>query len=223
MTFSIAGVCPDTGMLGCAISSSSIAVASRCAFVRTGTGVALSQNVTNPNLGPMALDYLQRGHSPDRVMQLLHQSDPHIQWRQLGLLNAQGEGLTFSGQHSLGIHCTQVNQNCLAMGNLLANEEVPQAMLDAYLGSTGHLADRLLAGLSAGLEAGGEAGPVHSAGLILCAEPLWPVVDLRVDWHIDPIHELNMLWRTYAPQMQAYITRAETPADAERYGVPGDE
>ncbi len=223
MTFSIAGFCPDTGMLGCAISSSSIAVASRCAFVSTGTGVALTQNVTNPNLGTMALDYLRLGHAPDRVMQLLHQADSNIQWRQLGILSARGEGLTFSGQESLGIHCTQVNSNCLAMGNLLANEEVPQAMIDAFLASEGHLATRLLAALSAGHAAGGEMGPVRSAGVQVCAEPNWPVVDLRVDWHIDPIHELNMIWRNYAPQMEAYITRAKDPDNAESYGVPGDE
>ncbi|WP_432698718.1 DUF1028 domain-containing protein [Marinobacterium sp. YM272] len=209
-------------MLGCAISSSSIAVASRCAFVRTGTGVALTQNVTNPNLGPMALDYLQLGHTPDRVMQLLHQADSAIQWRQLGVLDARGEGITFSGQESLGIHCTQVNRGCLAMGNLLANEDVPQAMVDAFLSSKGHLASRLLEALSAGSKAGGEMGPVYSAGVQVCADQHWPVVDLRVDWHIDPIHELNMIWGNYEPQMQAYITRAQDPLNAERYGVPGD-
>jgi len=222
MTFSIAGICPDTGMLGCAISSSSIAVASRCAFVRAGTGVALTQNVTNPDLGPMVLDYLQRGRSPDRVMQVLHQADQSIQWRQLGILNAKGEGITFSGKHSLGIHCTHVGSTGLAMGNLLANEDVPQAMLEAFSTSKGHLAGRLLDALTAGLQAGGETGPVHSAGVLVCAGPRWPVVDLRVDWHIDPIHELNMIWRNYQPQMQAYITRSSDPANAERHGVPGE-
>lgn len=214
MTFSIAGICPDTGMLGCAIASSSIAVTGRCAFVRAGTGVALTQNVTNPDLGPMALEFLQRGRSPDRVMQILHQADTSIQWRQLGILCAQGEGITFSGKHSLGIHCTQVDSTCLAMGNLLANEEVPQAMLEAFAASKGHLAQRLLEALDAGLEAGGEMGPVHSAGVQVCGGRQWPVVDLRVDWHIEPIHELNMIWRNYQPRMTACISRADNPAQA---------
>ncbi len=71
MTFSVAGICPDTGMVGCAITSSSICVASRCAFVRRGTGVALTQNITNPDLGPLALDLLQEGQSPQQVMAAL--------------------------------------------------------------------------------------------------------------------------------------------------------
>ncbi len=36
MTMSIAARCPITGMLGVAVASSSIAVASRCAHVRAG-------------------------------------------------------------------------------------------------------------------------------------------------------------------------------------------
>ena len=58
MTFSIAARCPDTGMLGVAVSSSSPAVAARCAFVRPRTGAVLSQNVTDPRLGTRLLDLL---------------------------------------------------------------------------------------------------------------------------------------------------------------------
>ncbi|WP_027858644.1 DUF1028 domain-containing protein [Marinobacterium jannaschii] len=223
MTFSIAGICPDTGMVGCAITSSSISVASRCAFVRSGTGVALTQNITNPDLGPLALDLLAEGQSPAQVMKALAEADSDVQWRQLGVLNTRGEGTTFSGEQALGIYATAEGNNCIAMGNLLANTAVPQAMVEAFEASSGHLAERLLSALEAGLTAGGELGPIHSAGLLMAAEPKWPVVDLRVDWHIEPITELRMVWQNYQPQMQAYITRALDPANAESYGVPGDE
>ena len=96
-------------------------------------------------------------------------------------------------------------------------------MIDSFENSSGHLAERLLKALEAGLAAGGELGPVQSAGLLVAAKPDWPVVDLRVDWHIEPISELRMVWRNYLPQMDAYITRAKDPANAESYGVPGDE
>ncbi len=223
MTFSVAGYCPETGMLGCAITSSSICVASRCAFVGSGTGVALTQNITNPDLGPLALDLLAQGQTPDQVLAALGEADTDVRWRQLGVLNNRGEGVTFSGEEALGIYATAVGKNCIAMGNLLANEQVPQAMIDAFERSEGHLAERLLLALEAGLAAGGEMGPVHSAGLKVCAEPKWPVVDLRVDWHQHPIGELRDVWQNYEPQMQAYITRAVDPANSESYGVPGDE
>jgi len=223
MTFSVAGICPDTGMMGCAITSSSICVASRCAFVRSGTGVALTQNITNPDLGPLALDLLAEGRTPQQAIEALAYVDTDVQWRQLGVLNAEGEGVTFSGEQALGIHATAQGKDCIAMGNLLENTGVPQAMIDAFESSSGHLAERLLSALEAGLAAGGELGPVHSAGLLMCAEPKWPVVDLRVDWHIEPITELRMVWHNYLPQMDAYITRAKDPANAESFGVPGDE
>ncbi len=223
MTFSVAGICPDTGMVGCAITSSSICVTSRCAFARNSTGVALTQNITNPDLGPLALDLLAEGHNAEAVMEKLQAAEPHIQWRQLGILDKDGNGATFSGAEALGIYATEKGKNCIAMGNLLANTDVPQAMTDHFENSTGDLADRLLAALEAGLAAGGELGPEHSAGLLVYGEPNWPVVDLRVDWHVSPISELRMVLNNYQPQMDAYITRAKDPANAESYGVPGDE
>ena len=56
MTFSLIGRCEKTNMVGVAISSSSISVASRCPWVRAGVGAASTQNVTDPSLGKLMLD-----------------------------------------------------------------------------------------------------------------------------------------------------------------------
>lgn len=222
MTYSIAGFCPETGMFGAAISSSSICVASRCAFARSKTGVALTQNITNPNLGPLALSLLEQDIPTEKIIKHLKEADSFYQWRQLGVLNAKGESSTFSGDEALGIYSSSQGKNCLAMGNLLDNTEVPQSMVNAFEQAQGHLAERLLVALEAGLIAGGELGPEHSAGLLVYAEQEWPIVDLRVDWHISPIAELRMIWENYKPQMDAYIVRAIAPKNSESYGVPGD-
>jgi uncharacterized Ntn-hydrolase superfamily protein len=67
--------------------------------------------------------------------------------------------------------------------------------------------------MRAGLDRGGEAGPVHSAGLLVVDKVPWPVVDLRVDWDdADPIGRLEALWAIYAPQIDAYVGRALSPA-----------
>ena len=55
MTFSLVARCAETGMFGLAISSSSPAVAARCAYARADVGAVASQNVTDPTLGPLAL------------------------------------------------------------------------------------------------------------------------------------------------------------------------
>ncbi|MEM8496593.1 MAG: DUF1028 domain-containing protein [Pseudomonadota bacterium] len=223
MTFSIAGACAKTGMVGCAISSSSICVTSRCAFVRSGIGVALTQNITNPNLGPLALDLLSDHTTQGSILEALANNDPHIEWRQLGVLGVDGEGITFSGDKALGIHASATGQHCIALGNLLSNAHVPQTMISSFENSSGHLAKRLLTALEAGLKQGGESGPVHAAGLLVAAEPDWPVVDLRVDWSDDPINKLSSIWQEYHLQIEDYILRAEDPSNADSFGVPGDE
>jgi len=86
-----------------------------------------------------------------------------------------------------------------------------------------HLADRLLDALRAGAAAGGEEGPVRSSGLLVTDKVTWPVTDLRIDWHDDPITELARLWAVWRPQEAAYLQRALDPTAAPSYGVPGDE
>ena len=56
MTFSVSARCPDTGMFGVAVSSSSPSVAARCAHARAGVGAVATQNITDPRLGPKGLD-----------------------------------------------------------------------------------------------------------------------------------------------------------------------
>ena len=71
MTLSIAAWDHSTGQLGAAISSSSISVASRCLHWRPGTGIALSQNITDPRLGQGMLTMLADGMSVDDAISAL--------------------------------------------------------------------------------------------------------------------------------------------------------
>src|SRR5580692_5263297 len=127
MTMSIAARCPLTGMVGVAVASSSIAVASRCAHVRAGIGAALSQNVTDPNLGRRALDLMQRGKSAAEVVDLFRREHPYIGWRQLVLLPSAGAPAVFSGDRTLGVFGESLSSDCAAAGNLLAQDCRPVA------------------------------------------------------------------------------------------------
>jgi uncharacterized Ntn-hydrolase superfamily protein len=221
MTFSIVGRCARTGQFGIAIASSSPAVAARCAHVRAGVGAVASQNVTDPALGPLLLDGLAAGLSaPDALNDVTNR--PHIEYRQLLVIDRAGQTAIFSGYKALGHWGEAQAQDCVAGGNLLANGAVLSAMVGAFQTSGAHLAERLMLALEAGLAAGGEAGPVHSAGLKLADGLSWPLVDLRIDWADAPIAMLRAAWEVYAPQMQAYVQRAEDPTLAPSYGVPGD-
>lgn len=224
MTFSLTALDPVTGALGMVTSSSSPAVAARCAYLAAGTGAVASQNVTNPELGIRGLALLAKGLGARQVVSELAATDSHPDYRQLIVLDRDGKTATFEGSKTLGVHGVAEGSGCAAAGNLLAEPRVPAAMIAAYEQSTApSFEERLLAGLAAGLLAGGEAGPVRSAGLAVVEDVSWRVTDLRVDDHDDPVTELERLVRLWLPQKADYRARALDPAAAPSFGVPGDE
>lgn len=224
MTFSLVARCAETGMFGVAIASSSPAVAARCSHARAGVGAVASQNVTDPSLGPLTLDLMERGMSAAEAVAEVRRQGKFIDYRQVLAVDAAGRTAIHSGGQVLGVWGEARAADVASGGNLLANGGVPQAIVDGFLTAKGHLGDRLVAAMRAGLAAGGEAGPVHSAGLKIVDKVSWPVADLRCDWTEDcPIEAVAGLWELYKPQMAAYVQRALDPRAAPSYGVPGDE
>jgi uncharacterized Ntn-hydrolase superfamily protein len=224
MTLSLTARCVRTGQFGIAISSSSPAVAARCAWARAGVGAACTQNITDPRLGTVLLDRMAAGESAADAMAAVVTSEPLIAWRQLSAIDTEGRTASWSGEGTLGTHATAEGADCVAAANLLADERVPLEMAAAFAARPDDdLGTRLVAALASGLAAGGEAGPVHSAGLLIVDDVPWPVTDLRVDWSDDPVGDLSSLWRLWRPQAAAYRQRALDPAASPSYGVPGDE
>jgi uncharacterized Ntn-hydrolase superfamily protein len=224
MTLSITARCARTGMVGIAISSSSPAVAARCAWTEAGVGAVATQNITDPRLGVLGLDLLRRGFAAPAVVAQLVQAGRYPDFRQLAVVDQDGATASHSGARTLGVHATAPGPGCIAAGNLLASADVPQAMVAAFVAAEAeHLAERLLRGLEAGIAAGGEAGPVRSAGLRVSDRHVFPICDLRFDWSDAPVADLRRGWEVYRPQMGDYIQRAIDPTGAPGYGVPGDQ
>jgi uncharacterized Ntn-hydrolase superfamily protein len=227
MTFSAVARCKETGMMGVVVTSSSPAVAARCAFAEAGVGAVSTQNITDPSLGPRALKLINANADALEAIETLQHSAPDMEFRQILLIDKHGDTACHTGSGALGLWAENAGKNIAAAGNLLGDVGVPRAMVAKFEESenTGeHLADRLMDVLQAGLDAGGEAGPLRSAGIMVVDRLSWPLVDLRIDWTEGaPISELADLWAIYKPQMDDYVTRAIAPGDAPSYGVPGDE
>lgn len=221
MTFSIVGRCARTGMVGMAISTSSIAVTGRCVWVRGKVGAVATQNITDPAIGSRILDLMAAGSAADRAVQQASAENPHRDYRQISAIDMLGGTGHYTGAKASPVAASKIGRDCVAAGNILANGAVPAAMVRVFEAETGiHLAERLLGAVEAGLEAGGEHGPVHSAGLLVAGEQTWSIVNLRVDWADDgPIAALRKLWEAYQPQMQDYLTRALNPPALDRAKV----
>lgn len=225
MTFSITARCARTGMFGISVSSSSICVAARCGnWVRAGVGAVATQNITDPRLGDLGLRLLAEGYGAKATIDGMVRASDFPEFRQLAVIDVDGRTAHHCGSGTLGTYNVVHGTDCVAAGNILSAEGVPAMMVEAF-GATpdGHLAERLMQGLEAGLAAGGELGEVRSAGLYVVDRHVFPIVDLRVDWHDTPIDELRRVWQLYEPQMVEYFTRAVNPGGAPSYGVPGDE
>ncbi|MFC4001446.1 DUF1028 domain-containing protein [Prauserella oleivorans] len=223
MTFSLAARDPATGAFGIVVSSSSPAVAARCAHVRAGVGAVASQNVTNPVLGTVGLDALAGGASADQAVEAMVAADSYPDYRQLTAVSATGETAAHSGARTLGTHTAVFGDGAVVAGNLLKSEEVAAVMLDGYLTSSAEAFEaRLLDGFAAAVRAGGEEGPVRSAGVVVAEDVAWNVTDLRVDDSDDPVADLRRLWELWAPQKADYRIRGLDPTLAPSYGVPGD-
>ena len=163
MTFSLVGMCGRTGMFGAAVTTSSIGVGSRCPYARAGIGAVLTQHRTDPRLGPRGLDLLEAGRSAQETVDALVDGNPAIGWRQLAVVDRGGGTAFFHGDRIVSIHNAAQGASVCAIGNIVRNDGVPRAMVDAFEAAPGeHLAERLVRGL--------EILPVGKLLLMICSK-----------------------------------------------------
>jgi uncharacterized Ntn-hydrolase superfamily protein len=216
VTFSLVGRCARTGMFGAVVTTSSIAVGSRCPYVRASIGAALTQHRTDPRLGPLALDLLASGFTAQQAMDAIVAATPHRDWRQVGLIDREGRTASFSGARVKPERGEAHGRDCVALGNIVRSAEVPVAMVRAFEAEpAAPLATRLIAALRAGDEAGGEFKPLVSASVLVAHRESFAYVDLRVDRDGAPIAALARLWQEYELMVEPYVARAVDPDSAE--------
>lgn len=219
MTFSIAGRCARTGMIGAVVTTSSMAVGSRCAWAEPGVGAVLTQHRTDPRLGPVILGELGRGAAPQAIIDGLEKRDRHLGWRQLAVLAADGTGAFFNGTRIVSVAKGRIGRDCVAAGNILRNGAVVDAMVEAFEANEDQeLAERLMRAIEAGDRAGGELKQLKSAALLVVHRERFPYVDLRVDLSPQPLVELRFLWELYQPSAAIYVVRAIDPDQAPGAG-----
>lgn len=217
MTFSIAARCERTGAFGIGITTSSICVGARCPFVLSNTGAVLSQHSTDPGLGLRGIELLKTGKSAQQVIDELVKTGRKLSWRQLAAVDSKGGVAHFTGDDCSPERSGAAGPNCVAIGNLLRRKELTKAMIDGFMERPQDvLAERLLRALDAGLEAGGEHNPVRSAALLVAEKFPFPEVNLRVDWHEEPVAKLRRLWNRYKPDQAMYMQRVNDPDNARQ-------
>jgi uncharacterized Ntn-hydrolase superfamily protein len=212
MTFSLIGRCERTGMFGIAISTSEMAVGSRCIHVAPAVGAIVSQASSNPRLGHLGLNLLRAGYSAPRALDEIAASDQFVERRQLGCLDVTGLGAARTGAGNKPWAGHRVERNVVVATNAVVGAEVADSMFDAFKrGADLPLWERLLRSLEAGKAAGGQPDGETSSGLYVVDRDTYPLVDLRVDLHAMPVTELRRLADAYFPLVAYYNLRPRDP------------
>lgn len=198
MTFSIAARCPRTGQLGVATASKALAAAALVPYCRAGVGAIASQSFVNPYLGIDGLELLAQGLPAERTLERVIESDRGRDLRQLAIVDKDGRTAAYTGGRCIPWAGSVEGAGYVCAGNILAGEEVVRAMAATFERSVSDdLAERLLQSIETGQEAGGDRRGRQSAGLYIVAEEDYPLVNLRVDDHADPIPELRRVFGVY--------------------------
>lgn len=214
MTFSIAARCPRTGMLGVATSSKALSAGGLVPYCAAGVGAIASQSFVNPYLGIDGLILLEQGLTAERTLERLVENDPGRDLRQVAIVDKDGRAAAYTGTRCIAWagHVTGAGYACL--GNILAGEEVVQAMTRAFERSGGEdLAERLMLTLEAGQEAGGDRRGRQSAGMTVVKEEEYPWIDIRVDDHEDPVRELRRIFEIYKREEVPFLNMMARRAD----------
>ena len=183
------------------MQSKFLAVGSVVPWAEPYVGAIATQSYANPRYGPDGLRFLRDGLSAEDVAARLTEADAGREQRQLGVVDAQGRGATFTGAECLEWAGGCTGPGYAAQGNILVSQATVDALAETFEASAGTpLADRLLDCLDAAQAAGGDRRGQQSAALLVVeknggyARLSDVLVDLRVDEHPRPIVELRRLY-----------------------------
>jgi uncharacterized Ntn-hydrolase superfamily protein len=200
-TFSIVAYDPENKEWGCAVSSKYLGVGNVVPHGKAGVGIVATQASVNYAHGPNGVELMAKGKTAAEALEALKESDKGIESRQLGLVDAKGNAVSFTGKKCQSWAGGKTGQYYAVQGNILTGEEVVNEMAKAFEETKGVLMWRLLAALEAGEKAGGDKRkpPPNSAAILVVRENKGPngvgdrYVDLRVDEAKDPIPELRRI------------------------------
>lgn len=211
-TFSIVAIDPDNGDVGVAVQSKFPNVRPVVPWAEAGVGAIATQSFANVSYGPRGLALLRNGATAGEALRILTETDDDRQSRQAGIVDAQGNAASWTGDEcfdwaggyagkNLGGKGTIVTGKGYAVqGNILVSRETVDAMAKTFEQTQGSLADRLVAALVAGGKAGGDRRGEQSAALLVKRKGAGydstsdDYIDISIYDHKTPLRELERLY-----------------------------
>jgi uncharacterized Ntn-hydrolase superfamily protein len=214
MTFSIIARCPCSGQFGIGAATAMPAVGKLLSHAAAGHGAVATQAQINPYLGLDGLRLLCEGHPAEEALALLQRTDPCMTLRQVALIDANARTACWTGDDCLPWAGSCQGEGYSVQGNRLAGKHVIDAVANAFLDTAEQpLIERLLEAVAAGDATGGDRHGEASATLYVVDQEAYPLWDIRVDQHPDPVTELRRLHGVFARDVVPEILRMPTRAN----------
>ena len=201
MTYSVVAMDSTEDLIGVAVASRFIAVGAVVPWVRYREGAIATQSFANYTFGPEGLDLLSN-HSAQQTLKILLGKDPLKEKRQVGIIDRGGCVASFTGEECFDYAGSIEGKNFTVQGNILTGREVLESMA-AEMESDLPFMDRMIRALKAGENAGGDSRGKQSAAILIAGKNLefeessGIVMDIRVDDHPDPVHELERISKVW--------------------------
>jgi uncharacterized Ntn-hydrolase superfamily protein len=224
MTFSMLGYCPQADQVGIALTSVTIGAGGTCPFYSYCGDIAVVQAYGNQRPAIVGARALEEGLEMSGVVSRMEASDPSFTYRQVGLMRRSGEAFALTGSNARPWAGHIVGDGFVMMGNVLAGQEVVEAMAEAFTADASQsLAERMLRALEAGRDAGGQKtadGNYYNERSVLLRvigdgqeRREVTALDLRVDMHPSAVHEMRRMYEIYKPVIGRRSLRANKPGN----------
>jgi uncharacterized Ntn-hydrolase superfamily protein len=210
MTWSIVARDSHTGAFGVAVTTRSLAVGGLVPHGAGRLGAMATQARVNPLWGVDGMRYLAEGRNAEEVVTFLTRSDDGKAKRQMHVLDAKGMAFAHTGSECVDWAGHAAGEGVSVAGNMLAGPQVVEETLRSFEKSGAlPFGERLIAALDAGQAAGGDKRGRQSAAIKLWGGEPYPILDLRIDDHPEPLAELR---RLYALAQDRYVVIAQAMA-----------
>lgn len=162
------------------------------------------------------LSALRAGSMADAVLAGAIDVDPARDLRQIGVVDRDGRSAAWTG-----VECTEwagheTGEDFAAQGNMLIGEETVSELARVFRDRhEADLAERLLSSLEAGQAAGGDKRGRQCAALLVVETEEFPLWDLRVDEHLQPVRELRRIYEIAYHQMLPFVRGLPTRDNPE--------
>jgi uncharacterized Ntn-hydrolase superfamily protein len=194
MTWSIIARDAHSGRIGIAVATRFFAVGAVVPHIEADAGAVATQAFINPHYGSRGLELLRDGQSAQATIDELTRGDEGRRNRQLHVMDRAGRFAAYTGADCVDWCGHEMRATFSVAGNMLAGPAVLAETIRTYEAQAAlPFGRRLLAAMRAGEAAGGDKRGKQSAALLIHDSESYPLYDLRVDDHADPLGELARL------------------------------